>query len=276
MALELFFLGSKQDSGNADRGLLDVPRSGNVLEGNFEVTPFAWSQLGRLGGKNGAGFPQDDLAKFVGEFDCEFDVGKRQISRIRHASCKVGDFLIQKILSAAKSKVVNVKIRRIGLFSRAEGKMRFAWERAGIPPRAGPHDNGQCDRDGGSAHPDNPRAASIWLRLFGVFDWQGVGHGIRSENDADVEAAGRQGGVRKHARKWHEHDSRPMFKCLGLSPNDEPVDQRFRQARRAHALLHRGDVVRNAPEFDGLMFEIGDSKTCARVAVARLADGTGI
>ena len=44
----------------------------------------------------------------------------------------------------------------------------------------------------------------------------------------------------------------------------------------AHALLDGGDVVGHAPELDGLMFEIGDSKTCAGISIARLADGAGI
>jgi len=45
---------------------------------------------------------------------------------------------------------------------------------------------------------------------------------------------------------------------------------------RAHALLDGGNIVRDAPELHGLMFEIGDSKACAGITIARLADGAGI
>src|SRR5580692_8267244 len=46
--------------------------------------------------------------------------------------------------------------------------------------------------------------------------------------------------------------------------------------RGAHAFLEGRDVVRNAPEFHGLMFEISDGKTCTGIAVALLADGARI
>jgi hypothetical protein len=60
------------------------------------------------------------------------------------------------------------------------------------------------------------------------------------------------------------------------SANGKPLNERFRELRGAHAFLYRGNVVGNAPELDGLVFEIRDRKTRARVAVARLANGTGI
>ena len=61
-----------------------------------------------------------------------------------------------------------------------------------------------------------------------------------------------------------------------LAANNEALNQRFGKAGGAHALLHGENVVRNAPEFNGLMFEIGDGKTCAGVTVAGLADRAGI
>ena len=45
---------------------------------------------------------------------------------------------------------------------------------------------------------------------------------------------------------------------------------------RAHPLLDGRNVVGHTPELDGLMFEIGNSKTCAGITIARLADGAGI
>src|SRR5579863_7674742 len=46
--------------------------------------------------------------------------------------------------------------------------------------------------------------------------------------------------------------------------------------RRSHALLNRIDIVGHAPEFDNLMFKVGNGKSSPGIAVAGLADGTGI
>jgi hypothetical protein len=67
-----------------------------------------------------------------------------------------------------------------------------------------------------------------------------------------------------------------MLNGLLLTADDEALHQRFGKMRRAHALLHGGNVVGHAPELDGLMFEIGNSKTGAGITIARLADGAGI
>jgi hypothetical protein len=67
-----------------------------------------------------------------------------------------------------------------------------------------------------------------------------------------------------------------MLIGLFLTADDEALHQRFGKLGRAHALLNGGNVVGHAPELDGLMFEIGDSKTCAGITIARLADGAGI
>src|SRR5208282_2717147 len=56
----------------------------------------------------------------------------------------------------------------------------------------------------------------------------------------------------------------------------EPQDQRLGKARPEHSFLNRGDVVSDAPEFHFLLREISDGKSGARIAVARLADRTGI
>ncbi len=67
-----------------------------------------------------------------------------------------------------------------------------------------------------------------------------------------------------------------MFSRPCLTANDEALNQRFGKAGAAHAFLNGGNVVGNAPKFHGLMFEIGDGKTCAWVAIARLTDGAGV
>ena len=63
---------------------------------------------------------------------------------------------------------------------------------------------------------------------------------------------------------------------LFSTTDDEALNQRFGKVDGAHALLHGSNIVRNTPELNGLMLEIGDGETCARVPVARLTDGTGI
>jgi len=60
------------------------------------------------------------------------------------------------------------------------------------------------------------------------------------------------------------------FHCL--SPDDEPVNQRFGEARRAHAFLDGLDVVGNAPEFYCLMLEIRDGKSRPGISISRLTD----
>ena len=67
-----------------------------------------------------------------------------------------------------------------------------------------------------------------------------------------------------------------MFSRSCLTANDEALNQRFGKAGGTHAFLDGGNVIGNAPEFHGLMLEIGDGKTRARVAIPRLADGSGI
>jgi hypothetical protein len=76
---------------------------------------------------------------------------------------------------------------------------------------------------------------------------------------------------------------RTMFsRCLGSgnlrasAAHDEPLDQRLRQAGGAHAFLDDGNIVGHAPKLDHLVFQVGDGKSGARIAVARLSDRTGI
>src|SRR5258707_15880760 len=58
--------------------------------------------------------------------------------------------------------------------------------------------------------------------------------------------------------------------------HEEPLRQRLRKAGHAHALLDDGNIVRHAPKFNDLVFQIGDGKSRAGISVARLPDGTGI
>src|SRR6267378_3292573 len=58
--------------------------------------------------------------------------------------------------------------------------------------------------------------------------------------------------------------------------DDEPLDQRIRKACGAHAFLNGGNIVGRAPKLDDLMFQVGDGKGGAWIAVTRLSDGTGI
>jgi hypothetical protein len=57
-----------------------------------------------------------------------------------------------------------------------------------------------------------------------------------------------------------------------LSADDEPVNQRFGEARRAHAFLDGLDVIGNAPEFYCLMLEIRDGKSRPGISISRLTD----
>src|SRR5579862_4637658 len=61
-----------------------------------------------------------------------------------------------------------------------------------------------------------------------------------------------------------------------LAAELQSEDQRLREARRCHALLHCFDIVGNAPEFHNLAVDVCDRERSARVPIARLADGTRI
>src|SRR5271155_587717 len=56
----------------------------------------------------------------------------------------------------------------------------------------------------------------------------------------------------------------------------QALNQRLGQAAGAHAFLDRFDIVRNAPELDGFLRDVGDHECGARISIARLADGAGI
>src|SRR5713226_2662521 len=56
----------------------------------------------------------------------------------------------------------------------------------------------------------------------------------------------------------------------------EPLNQRLREAGGSHALLDDGNIVGHAPKLDDLVLQVGDRKSGARIAVARLSDRTGI
>ena len=92
--MKLFSLRSKQDTGYADEGLLNVPGRGDVLEGDFEVAAFAGSERRRLRREHGARFAQNNLAELVRKFDGELDVREWEIASICEAACEGGDFLI--------------------------------------------------------------------------------------------------------------------------------------------------------------------------------------
>src|SRR5260370_25834018 len=61
-----------------------------------------------------------------------------------------------------------------------------------------------------------------------------------------------------------------------LTADGEPLHQGLRKPRAAHAGLHGGNIVGDAPKLDGVVFEIGDGEAGAWIAVARLTDRTGI
>jgi len=63
---------------------------------------------------------------------------------------------------------------------------------------------------------------------------------------------------------------------MASTADDEPLDQRLRKACGAHAFLNGGNIVGHAPKLDDLMFQVGNSKGGARIAVTRLSDRTGI
>ena len=161
-----------------------------MFERDLELAVFARSKRRCLRSEHGARFAENDLPELVGEFHGELDVGEREIAGICQAPGECGDLLLQKIFRAAESQVLNLKVRRVGLFGRTEGKMRFACARGGMALRARPHQYAEGDGDRGGAHPGNPGASGFWLRLIGSFDVQTVSHSLK--DDAGLKVGGRQ------------------------------------------------------------------------------------
>src|SRR5439155_20691239 len=60
-----------------------------------------------------------------------------------------------------------------------------------------------------------------------------------------------------------------------LAAQRQPENKRFRQVGFIHSRLHRRNIVRYAPEFHDFVIEIGNCKSGAGIAVARLSDGAG-
>ncbi len=72
-------------------------------------------------------------------------------------------------------------------------------------------------------------------------------------------------------------DCRSRGEHLLFSPaRREAQDERLGQSSLLHTSLNGGNVVRDAPEFDGRGGEIGDGESGAGVAIARLTNGPGI
>jgi hypothetical protein len=57
-----------------------------------------------------------------------------------------------------------------------------------------------------------------------------------------------------------------------LSADKQPLDERFRKARVAHALLDHGNLVGHTRELDNLVVQVCDRKSGSRITVARLSD----
>src|ERR1700691_3604840 len=76
--------------------------------------------------------------------------------------------------------------------------------------------------------------------------------------------------VSSAAARWrHRHDRNSAAKR-------EAQNQRLGQSELHHALLHVLNIIRNAPELDGMIVEVRDGERRAGVSIARLADRPGI
>ena len=68
-------------------------------------------------------------------------------------------------------------------------------------------------------------------------------------------------------------DSNPSCIFFPISAAQcQPENKRFRQVGFIHSRLHRRNIVRYAPEFHDFVIEIGNRKSGAGIAVARLSD----
>jgi len=61
-----------------------------------------------------------------------------------------------------------------------------------------------------------------------------------------------------------------------LASQGQAVSQRLRQSRRSHSFLYLANIIGHAPEFDGVVFQIRDRETGARISVSRLPNRAGV
>src|SRR5882672_9247271 len=73
-----------------------------------------------------------------------------------------------------------------------------------------------------------------------------------------------------------KHGGRSSWFHPLLTACRKPLNERIGESGTLHALLHRSNIIRDAPEFNHLMVLVGDGKRRARVAVPGLADRSGI
>src|SRR5579859_186573 len=152
LTYELLFIGSEHDPRYADRRLLNIPRRGDVLEGNLKRTPLAGKKGSRLRGNHRARLAKNDLPEFIRKLNGELHICNWRDARVGDLTGQSGHFLIQKVLRAAESQVFNFQFWRVGLFGGAKGKMRLERKRCAWPLAAGPHHDDKRNRNCGRAH----------------------------------------------------------------------------------------------------------------------------
>src|ERR1700722_6029501 len=59
---------------------------------------------------------------------------------------------------------------------------------------------------------------------------------------------------------------------FSLAAEGKPQDQGLGKSGLRHPILHRFNIIRDAPEFDRMILEVSDRKSGARITVTRLAD----
>jgi len=153
--------------------MIGVPGRRDVLEGNFELAPFAGRERLRAG-EDRAGLAQNDLVKLIIKLDGDFGVAKRLRASIDGFSGERGDLLLKKVFGAFEADVFDMNVRSIGLLEGAKRKPRLGGGRSRMPGRTGGNIEIRGKRKnqerGHDGHPRKPRGRFL---VAGNFERKG-------------------------------------------------------------------------------------------------------
>ncbi len=210
-----------------------IPLGGNMFERQLEGGAEAGIQRRvRRGRDYELGIAEDYLVQSVAKFDGDLHSANGLHSVIRHDSSNVGEFLLDHVGGARHVQIAEMDALGVSLFRRAKRKLLGD----GRTVRA-QYASEQIKSAEQQRHDDRP--------------------GEKCHREAAPLCA-----VGTFAR-FHESPR-------ALAAERQTLNQRLGQAAGAHAFLHRFDIVRHAPEFDGFVRHVRDHERGACVAVARL------
>ena len=212
--------------------LLRVPRCRDVLEDDIELAALTGGEGWASRYDHRSRFAQRDLVHIVGKRDRNFDAAKRTRSSIDQIGGQRRDLLVNEILSAGQCDIFNVKGSCVGLLGGAEREMRFLrpCSRRRLPARGEIKRAHNNDRSGECENQGEIESAARRLRRIGNLDLRLFVHESISKFRTFRCGDGKFQGSLFRDLSWVRAD-----RSNASAADDEAVNQRIGQFRRAHA-----------------------------------------